>query len=110
MHRMIPAAFAALAVLAVTLPAAALDVNQANEAELDGIRGIGPALSRRILQVRDQGAFRNWDDLIRRVPGMGRANAERLSDAGLSVGGTPYERRRPRPEPAAAAPPAPSDR
>ena len=59
--------------LTICLPHAALaavDVNTATLAELDAIRGIGPELSARILTERNQGAFKNWDDLVQRVKGI----------------------------------------
>ena len=41
-----------VATLLATATWAAVDVNTATEAELDGIKGIGPGLSGRILQER----------------------------------------------------------
>ncbi|MDF1484189.1 helix-hairpin-helix domain-containing protein [Ramlibacter sp. H39-3-26] len=77
-----------LAVLALALPACALEVNEATEAQLDSIKGIGPGLSGKILEVRaHDGAFRDWTDLIRRVRGIGPASARRLSEQGLTVQG-----------------------
>ena len=72
---------------------AAVDVNQASEAELDGLKGIGPSLSGKILQARQQGPFKNWQDLMRRVKGISAKSAARLSEAGLSVDGARYEPR-----------------
>lgn len=69
---------------------AATEVNQAGEAELDGLAGIGPALSGRILRERERAPYRDWGDLMRRVPGIKAASAARLSAAGLTVNGTPY--------------------
>lgn len=69
---------------------AAVDVNQATVAELDGIRGIGPATSRLILAERDRGAFKDWQDLIARVKGVNTGSAAKLSAAGLTVNGKPY--------------------
>lgn len=68
----------------------ALDINRASEAELDGVKGIGPALSGRILQARAQAPFRDWDDLLQRVKGVSARSAARLSAAGLTVNGAPY--------------------
>ena len=69
---------------------AAVDVNQAREADLDGVKGIGPALSARILAERAKGRFQDWRDLITRVKGMGPSAAARLSDNGLTVNGAAY--------------------
>ena len=52
---------------------AAVDVNTAKAAELDGIKGIGPVMSKRILDERKKGEFKDWQDLVARVKGMGEA-------------------------------------
>jgi len=46
---------------------AAVDVNKASAAELDGIKGIGPSLSGKILKERNKGSFKDWPDLMHRV-------------------------------------------
>lgn len=80
--------------LAGTLPAAAappaVDVNQASQAELETVKGIGPAMSTKILNARKGGDFKNWDDLMQRVSGMGPGNARRMSQAGLRVAGSAF--------------------
>jgi competence protein ComEA len=70
---------------------AAVDVNQASRAELESVKGIGPGLSGKILEARKTGAFKNWDDLVVRVGGVGPGNAARLSNAGLTVGGAAWD-------------------
>lgn len=70
--------------------ALALDINQASEADLDGLRGLGPATTRLILAERDKAPFRNWQDLLARVKGLGPATAARLSADGLTVAGQPF--------------------
>lgn len=80
--------FACASLLLVLLcPAQALDVNQASEAELDGLRGIGPPFTRRLMAARAQQAFQDWTDLMQRVSGMGPRVAQSLSDQGLTVQG-----------------------
>ena len=66
---------------------AAVDVNQATEADLDGINGIGPGLSQRILAEREKGEFKDWADLIERVKGIGDKTATKFSASGLTVQG-----------------------
>lgn len=97
-------------VLACALPAAAqpapatveaVEANQASEAQLDGIQGLGPATTRRILAARGERPFDDWRDLIARVKGVGPASAERLSQQGLRVAGRPYAATA-APEPAAS--------
>ncbi|MBS0390940.1 MAG: helix-hairpin-helix domain-containing protein [Proteobacteria bacterium] len=80
---------------------AAVDVNLAREADLDGVKGIGPALSARILAERAKGRFLDWRDLFTRVKGIGPAAAARLSANGLTVDGAGYA-----PPGAAPTPPA----
>ncbi len=75
---------------------AAVDINKATAADLDGIKGIGPSMSTRILDARKKGDFKDWEDLIERVRGVGQGNAAKFSDAGLTVGGAAFK-------PAAAA-------
>lgn len=69
---------------------AAVEANQATQAELETVKGIGPALSTKILNARKGTAFRNWTDLVERVPGVGPGNAARFSQAGLTVAGSGY--------------------
>ncbi len=69
---------------------AGIEINQASEADLDGIKGIGPSLSRKILAERKKGDFSDWHELLKRVSGIGEKSALRLSEAGLTVGGLPY--------------------
>ena len=74
-------------------PAWALEVNHATEAELDGLRGLGPAFTRRILSERDIRPFTDWPDLMRRVSGMGRLTAQKLSAQGLTVQNQLFEQK-----------------
>lgn len=70
---------------------AAVDVNKANAAELDSIKGVGPAMSTRILDERKKGNFMDWPDFISRVKGLGEASAAKLSKEGLNVNGTEFK-------------------
>jgi competence protein ComEA len=67
--------------------ALALDINQANEAELDSIKGMGPSLSAKVLKARAQGAFKDWPDLMQRVSGIRQNKAQQFSEQGLTVNG-----------------------
>lgn len=82
-----------LAVLlaAACIPALAdLDINRASQAELERLRGVGPQLSTRILTARDAGLFSDWEDLRRRVTGLGPSQSARLSREGLTVAGAAF--------------------
>ncbi|QBQ97027.1 ComEA family DNA-binding protein [Paraburkholderia pallida] len=66
---------------------AAVDVNTANEDALRGIKGIGPARAKAILDERGaHGPFKDASDLGKRVKGLGGHTVERLQAEGLSVG------------------------
>lgn len=73
-----------------------LDIAQAREIDLDGLRGLGPATTRLILQERERQPFRDWQDLMKRTPGIGPRKAADLSDQGLRVQGQPYPAKSPR--------------
>ena len=66
---------------------AAVEVNSASAADLDGIKGIGPSLSGKIIKERKKGEFKDWGDLISRVKGMGSKSSARFSAEGLTVNG-----------------------
>jgi competence protein ComEA len=69
---------------------AQVDVNKADQAALDGIKGIGPKISKTILDERKKGGnFKDWTDFENRVKGIGDKNSSKLSQAGLTVNGQP---------------------
>lgn len=66
---------------------AAVDVNKASAAELDSIKGIGPGMSEKILNERKNRDFKDWNDFIDRISGVGEKTAARFSAEGLMVNG-----------------------
>jgi len=80
-----------LAAMTVAVAFAAVDVNKATPAELDGIKGIGPAISSKIVDERKKGNFKSWEDFIERVKGVGEGNAAKFSAEGLTVGGAGFK-------------------
>ena len=70
---------------------AAVDANQASRADLETVKGIGPGLSGKIVEARKAGSFKNWDDLVERVSGIGPGNAVRFSQNGLTVAGAAFD-------------------
>ena len=70
---------------------AAVEINKATEADLDGLNGVGPATTQLILKERKKGDFKDWADLMHRVKGIGDARATKLSAAGLTVSGASYK-------------------
>jgi competence protein ComEA len=80
-------AFAAGMAIAAAGPAQAVDVNAATQPELESVRGVGPKTAELILQERQKGgAFKSFDDFSGRVRGIGAKRAQKLRDAGLTVG------------------------
>ncbi|MCJ7798671.1 MAG: helix-hairpin-helix domain-containing protein, partial [Polaromonas sp.] len=88
MFKKLLAFFAAMSLVAAF---AAVDVNKATEAELDGIKGIGPVTTKLILSERKKGEFKNWDDFVTRVKGVGDKSAAKFSAEGLTVSGASYQ-------------------
>jgi competence protein ComEA len=80
---------AILAMLYAAAAMAAVDVNKANAAELDAVKGIGPGTSKMILDERKKGEFKDWADFEKRVKGVKEKKAARLSEAGLRINGQP---------------------
>ena len=78
-----------IAVLATSWALAAVDANKASAAELSSVKGIGPTVSKAILDERKTGKFKNWADFIERVKGVGDARAAKLSQAGLTINDKP---------------------
>ena len=69
---------------------AQVELNQATEIELDGLKGVGPAMTRQVLSERQKGAFLDWKDALSRIQGLGSKKAASLSDQGLRVQGKAY--------------------
>ena len=78
------------ALVCAQLSVFALEINQANEAELDSIKGMGPAMTRKVLNARVEKPFINWKDLMSRVTGMGKNKAQHFSDQGVLVNGLAF--------------------
>jgi len=65
-----------------------VDVNKADQASLDAVKGIGPKLAKTIVTERSKGGnFKDWADFEKRVSGIGDKNSVKLSAAGLVVNG-----------------------
>jgi len=87
---------------------AAVDVNSADATQLDGVKGIGPAIAGKITAERKKAPFKDWDDLIGRVSGIGDKTAAKLSENGLTVNGATFKGVAAKPAAAPAAKPAAS--
>jgi competence protein ComEA len=83
--------FAALIALFFAAAAyAAVDANTGTQAELESVKGIGPAISAKIIDERKKGNFKDWEDLVGRVKGVGEKNSAKLSTGGLTVNGASF--------------------
>jgi competence protein ComEA len=93
-HHMIKKLMLAVATLVATMGIAfaQVDVNKADAAALDSVKGVGPAMSKQILDERTKaGDFKDWADFQKRVKGVGEKRAAKLSQAGLQVNGKAKE-------------------
>ncbi|HUD34808.1 MAG TPA: helix-hairpin-helix domain-containing protein [Variovorax sp.] len=82
---------AAAAMMLAMSSFAAVDVNKGSAADLDGLKGVGPSLSKRIIDARGQGEFKDWADFMGRVKGVKAKTASKLSGQGLTVNGKSFD-------------------
>ncbi|MDE1184402.1 helix-hairpin-helix domain-containing protein [Paraburkholderia sp.] len=69
--------------------AAAVEVNSADQAALESVKGIGPAHAKAIIDERSKnGPFKDADDLATRVKGIGTKSVTNLEAAGLTINGS----------------------
>ena len=97
---------ALLMALYAAMAFAAVDVNSADATQLDSVKGIGPAIAGKITAERQKAPFKDWDDLINRVSGIGDKTAAKLSENGLTVNGATFKGVAAKPAPAPATKPA----
>jgi competence protein ComEA len=70
--------------------AASVEINSASQADLEKVKGIGPATATKILDERKKGQFKDWPDLMKRMKGIRDAKASKLSAEGLTVSGASF--------------------
>ena len=87
---MIKKILAAMLALFAAVAFAAVDVNKATLAELETVKGIGPAIAGKILDERKKSSFKDWNDMVERVKGVGEGNAAKFSAEGLTVNGAAF--------------------
>ncbi|SAL02117.1 DNA-binding protein [Caballeronia fortuita] len=68
---------------------AAVDVNTADQAALESVKGLGPVKSKAIIDERTKnGPYKDADDLATRVKGLGTKSVSNLEQNGLTIGGS----------------------
>jgi competence protein ComEA len=69
--------------------AAAVEVNTADQATLESVKGIGPVHAKAIIDERTKnGPFKDADNLAARVKGIGTKSVVNLEAAGLTINGS----------------------
>jgi len=87
---MIKKILAAMLALFAAAAFAAVDANTATQAELEAVKGIGPSISSKIIEERKKAPFKDWQDMVTRVKGVGETNSAKFSTAGLTVNGAAF--------------------
>jgi competence protein ComEA len=67
-----------------------IDLNKATEIELVALKGVGPVLTKAVMDERKKAPFNNWEDATSRVKGLGPQKASSLSEQGVRVQGSAY--------------------
>ncbi|VWC23374.1 competence protein ComE [Burkholderia pseudomultivorans] len=81
--------FVALSLSLAAGLAAAVEVNTADQAALESVKGLGPVKSKAIIDERTRnGPFKDADDLANRVKGLGTKSVGHLEENGLTIGGS----------------------
>lgn len=75
------------AVLLCPLVAASLEINVASRAQLEQLNGVGVTMAEQMLAERAKAPFAGWEDLRRRVKGIGSKRAAQWQAQGVTVNG-----------------------
>jgi competence protein ComEA len=76
-----------VALLFAVVSFAAVDLNTADEAALIKLPGVGKVTAKAIVTEREaNGPFVSFDDLAKRIKGVGKKTVEKLKEAGVTVG------------------------
>lgn len=67
-----------------------IDLNKATEVELDALKGVGPVLTKELMNERKKAPFKDWEDATSRVKGLGPQKASSLSEQGVRLQGSAY--------------------
>lgn len=78
---------ALLAVSSLPLPAQAVEINEASRAQIEQLDGAGVTMADRMLEERARQPFAGWDDLRKRVKGLGPRRIAQWQAQGVTVNG-----------------------
>lgn len=76
-----------LLALLLSTGAAALEINEANRAQLEQLDGIGVTLADKMLLQRSKAPFTGWADLRKRVKGISGKRVQQWQSSGVTVNG-----------------------
>lgn len=97
--------FALISLLFACFAMAAVNLNTATQAELEGLKGVGPVKAKAIIEYRQKnGGFKSVDELDN-VTGFGKKTLDKLR-ADITVSGAAAPAAKPAGAPAGAAKPA----
>jgi competence protein ComEA len=80
-------AIALLLGLLLSFAASALEINDANRAQLEQLNGVGVTMADTMLREREKAPFAGWDDLRKRVKGIGGKRMQEWQAQGVTVNG-----------------------
>lgn len=79
--------FTLLALLLGPFAALALEINDASRAQLEQLNGVGVSMAEQMLVERAKTPFAGWDDLRKRVKGIGSKRMQQWQAQGVTVNG-----------------------
>jgi competence protein ComEA len=73
--------------LLLSFTASALEINDASRAQLEQLNGVGVTMADQMLAERAKAPFAGWDDLRKRVKGIGSKRVQEWQSQGVMVNG-----------------------
>jgi competence protein ComEA len=73
--------------LLLSFTASALEINDASRAQLEQLNGVGVTMAEQMLTERAKAPFAGWDDLRKRVKGIGGKRMQEWQVQGVTVNG-----------------------
>ena len=76
-----------LAIAVLPLRLQALEINEASRAQIEQLDGAGVTMADRMLEERARQPFAGWDDLRKRIKGLGPRRIAQWQAQGVTVNG-----------------------